>query len=206
MRIHFALFALLAVLFACGDDGSSSPADGGSDTDAGATVMDAGIRACSAALPTLPAAQLPRCSAETGACIAACMDQDCFDACVAADDTPPGSFLDTEVDCETCIDVNPLACSSNMSCASTWSTWNCCLDECDMAGNSAEVCDTMCEAEASAFFECFEANLAECRAAYAACFAAPVAMDAGVPTDAGVPDAGVPDAGAMDAAGVPDAG
>jgi len=221
----FALVLVASSLAACGDDddtgGPIIMIDAG--TDLGTLPVDMGppppVDMGSACMPAdimpLPAAALPRCTAETGAAVVACglptsmAAATCIQNALDADTTAALMTMEGNVDCGTCFNLQQLACFYENGCNTQFDQFFCCLrDNGCMNPNSCPACMAQFGAVQSCagrVAECFDAS-----SGYPAeCFAAPApVMDAGAP-DAGTPDtdAGTPDtdAGTPDTdAGTPD--
>lgn len=191
-----ALFAL--TLVACGDDDSGPPViviDAGGDmnmamVDMGPPAVDMGsTRSCGARQPTLPASLLPRCSAATATCLAACTTQACATACLDGDTTAAGTYMGQAIDCATCTNAQAIGCAAASTCGNEFDAVICCgVDNCASMLNAACLMGP-CAAAVTAFSTC--ANAADCAADVDMCFAT-ADVDAGTPdVDAGpVVDAG----------------
>jgi len=176
-----ALMGILSVLaLGCGDDdGGRTGTDSGMLTlmDSGTIVLpdtgttptpDAGSTSrgeCEDPLPELPAEVLPRCSAETAACIDMATTQAAYQACFDGDMTAPYVEGDLEIDCSFCSTLQLIACGSNNGCGEEWADWNCCLSAC-----TDEACAAGCNSFRDGFVTCLQGLGATCQNADASCF------------------------------------
>ena len=163
--------------------------DGGAPTDGGS---------CDIALPPVEASVLPRCTADTHACVLACdpSDQACRDLCLANDPTP--AVEASGGTCQDCVTIQALSCADRSGCHAEVSAFVCCLTlECP-AGSPADCLTTSCGDSLTTMFTCLNTTAPQCaaydRAPVTECFAAAADADAG-PADA---DAGPADAGPAD--------
>jgi hypothetical protein len=104
----------------------------------------------------LPAMVLPRCSASTRDCIAACPQsadpEMCRDACIDADTTPPEPRYN--LDCGACIYLQLFACIDAADCHEGVADAFCCFADRCPAG-SAEGCgEQMCARELDVALTC----------------------------------------------------
>lgn len=179
-----ALMGILSVLaIGCGDDDGGRPG-----TDGGLTLMDSGMIVlpdtgttptpdagttprgeCAEPLAALPSEVLPRCSAETAACIDAAIaarDQMALNACYDNDTTAPYVEGEFELDCGFCSTLSVISCASNNGCDAEWADWNCCLEAC-----ADDACATQCtNMFQSPFITCLQGLGATCQDADAVCF------------------------------------
>jgi hypothetical protein len=137
--------------------------------DAAPTVDDptpAPSGQCAQPRQPLPSSVLPRCSAATYDCVAACAgteDTDaCTDACLAADTTPPADYYGYPVDCATCTTLQLLACGERRGCHEPMAEALCCSDRECPAGSPGDCSDTKCAAELRAFGLCLGYAADEC--------------------------------------------
>lgn len=111
---------------------------------------------CTDPVNPLPANLMPRCSAETYACIAACAveDQGCEGRCIAKDTTPRTSYYGYEIGCSTCVYYQRQACADKNGCHSVNAQLECCRrDKC--TGSTDPNCVVKnCAAEAYAYGYC----------------------------------------------------
>ncbi|AUX46027.1 hypothetical protein SOCE26_075300 [Sorangium cellulosum] len=110
-------------------------------------------KACTAPLEALPAAYLPRCSADTLACALACETSACLVDCLEADATPSRVFQGARVDCLGCIDHQIEACAARMSCQRSVAALNCCIEE-RCGGTFDSACEDRCALELDAYDRC----------------------------------------------------
>lgn len=167
MALPVALVASLTPA-ACGSESDADPSDDGSDdgneqlleyADAGIPERpDAGpepeVEICLPIAP-LPPEQLPRCTAATRDCIAACPEGDpgeqCRNDCWANDPTPPAG----DTNCNDCVFVQLLSCidaAPEEACHPAVAGFLCCL----LGGSGA------CEAETNEMFTCGYYTVPEC--------------------------------------------
>jgi hypothetical protein len=104
----------------------------------------------------LPESLLPRCSADTAACIAACMDDAdpdaCREVCINADTTPAeGSF---GLNCAACIYLTLFACIDMTDCHDGVAEVFCCIEDNCPAGSAEGCSDQMCGGEIEAAVTC----------------------------------------------------
>jgi hypothetical protein len=96
---------------------------------------------CARPRQPLPPALLPRCSADTRACVAACpqaADPDmCREQCLKADTTPRDPT--TGVDCSGCVYVQLFACVDRANCHTGVADVFCCI-EANCPAGSPEGC------------------------------------------------------------------
>lgn len=196
----------LLVVAACGSDLAKKSSDAGSDSgagkgDAGLTWKpdasglgtgsgdagaDASVRMCAQAREPLPSIVLPRCTAVTRDCVAACSGAkagDCRDACVKADKHPASAG---GLNCSACVYLQLFACADQNGChASTADTFCCIADKCP-AGSASNCTDTMCNNQVTAAITCTYSAAPDCldftKNLIAECFASA--------DDAGTADAG----------------
>jgi hypothetical protein len=129
-------------------DDDASGDDSGDDPLAG--------RECAKVREVLPDALLPRCSATTRDCVAACPDAEdldaCREACLKADDTPTGDF---GIDCQTCVFANVFGCIDAAGCHDGVAAFFCCLQDRCAVDNPPENCgQALCGSELQAAVTC----------------------------------------------------
>ena len=222
MRLTFrwlwwVVIACLPIAAACGDDdGPADPSDGGNGDapifmppDTGLMLRDSGMvdGASECIRPRLeppPAERLPRCSAETRACVAACGDDEdgCADICWADDETPADPDIGA---CGDCVILDLLACLDAGGCNQEVAEIFCCGERECPPGSAEDCFDVMCAPQLQALFACGLGMAPGCFDELngdGACYDQGGGGDAGVDAatgDAGVGDAGM-DAGMADAA------
>lgn len=168
-RTSAALLLALGVLAACSDDENGATdagkdsglvwtpdAGGGDPADSGA---DAGlVRACAKPREAFPAAALPRCTAETGACVAACESAAnagaCRDACVAKDKHAPLAARGAAIGCQSCISLQLFACADQGDCHDPVAGLFCCLADKCPAGSADGCSGAMCGTEIDSALTC----------------------------------------------------
>lgn len=156
---------LLAEWLACGAPSETNGFDPGPPSDAGGPPKPTG--ACAKPRQPLADSVLPRCSQATRACIELCPQQfekdneidDCRDACVAADLTPPDPA--TGLSCNECVFSELLACAAARGCADQTAFLNCCIEDCVRTGD-ASCLQTRCADEIQAFGYCVGYGPTEC--------------------------------------------
>jgi hypothetical protein len=110
--------------------------------------------ACAEPKKPLEPAMLPRCSLATSECVTNCAleeeeeyVEDCRDACLASDTTPPSA---TGMDCQGCVYNQILACAGEKGCQKQTAKFVCCTQSC-----SDEACiDDKCKEELTSFGYC----------------------------------------------------
>ena len=134
--------------------------------------------ACAKAYTPLPAAVMPRCSAQTRACMMSCTDQNtCPSACLGADTTPADTA--TGINCSQCYYDQALACA-DPQCHVPIAQYVCCVTSKCPAGDSTCI-QQMCSVENETFSLCLYYAASNCLEAAnpltSACFG--TAADAG---------------------------
>lgn len=107
---------------------------------------ECGKKACAEPLAPLPAEFLPRCSADTLACIEACRTNACLLDCLEADRMTPRAFDGALYGCKSCIDHQIAACLAKTSCLPGEAALYCCIEE-RCGGTFDSACETRCAAE-----------------------------------------------------------
>ncbi len=120
---------------------------------------------CAMSRQFLPDDVMPRCKASTQDCVIQCAidnpdygADDCRNACLAADGTPPGSVLGVPVDCPNCTLAQLLACADQGGCHDETARFLCCLEGC--AGDAT--CAQQCSGELQAFGLCVYYSAPQC--------------------------------------------
>jgi len=133
-------------------DGFDPPAPSGGPDD-----LPEPTGACAMPRQFLPDSAMPRCAAVTQTCVVQCgIDNpdygadDCRNACLAADITPPADVGGLPVNCANCTLAQLLACSDQGGCHDETARFICCLEAC--AGD--ETCNQQCAGELQAFGLC----------------------------------------------------
>ncbi|WP_437586883.1 hypothetical protein [Sorangium sp. So ce1000] len=116
-------------------------------------------KACSEPFEALPATHLPRCSAETRACVETCEGDGCIPDCLEADTTPPGSLAGQSFNCRDCISQQMEACGSQTMCRTTQAAVYCCFEE-RCGGTVDSRCESRCSMELDEYRSCL--TLAGC--------------------------------------------
>jgi hypothetical protein len=143
----------------------------------------------------VPEALLPRCTAETHACVLQCAnspeyDQEaCRNACLAADTVPADNSLGVPINCANCTLGQLLACADSGGCHNETASFMCCIEGC----GGGDACTASCNGELQAFGLCVYYTAPQCvdyvDGPPGQCFAAPdpvTWVDGGT----GGPDAG----------------
>ena len=136
------------------------PRDAGRTPDADVidTPLDSGTanRECAQRRTPLPAMLLPRCSADTRDCIAACPQsadpEACREACIDADPTPPEPRYN--LDCGACIYLQLFACIDAADCHEGVADVFCCLADRCPSGSPEGCGDQMCAREIEVAVTC----------------------------------------------------
>ena len=174
-----AVFLLIVLAAACGDNRRSVADDAAvrfdasrtdmsrSDTDDGVPPLDAGDPSCDDPIPSLADVEpgvLPRCAESTITCIQGCSDTDdtCFDTCIANDPMAPYVEDDFELNCDVCIGYQELACFDR-ACPTQFRAYNCCYEN-----NGCDGDCPACASELSAIQTCLMS--ADCSNELLACF------------------------------------
>jgi hypothetical protein len=138
-----------------GSGGSGSGGSGSGGTGGGGSGGLDG-RMCAEPRDYLPAAFLPRCSADTAACIAGCVteaDADaCRDACISADTTPAETQFG--LDCAACIYLTLFACIDMTACHNGVAEVFCCIEDNCPTGSAEGCADRMCGGDIEAAVIC----------------------------------------------------
>lgn len=110
---------------------------------------------------------LPRCAASTAQCAIDCADDnDCFDACLINDPTPPLMDPSGTLNCDDCFTLQSLSCLDNF-CGPQFGPLRCCIDE-----NSCESADCpACATQFAAFVACRDTDRVMCANFIGPCFA-----------------------------------
>jgi hypothetical protein len=132
----------------------------------------------------LPAALMPRCSAETWDCLAKCdvLDFGCDNRCIAADTTPPDPQYG--ITCSSCINYQEYVCSDQNGCHDVNAALECCRRAKCLTSTDPNCLVRSCTSEAYAYGYCLGAVTPTCSSLVLGpargCFPATVA-----PRDAG---------------------
>ena len=125
--------------------------------------------ACAEPRASLPASVLPRCSAATRDCVAACALEkpedevdDCQEACQKADTTPADTSLGDAIDCSGCVFNQLVACAENAGCHDEVAGLICCLESCFSSTDPQGCFESKCTGEATAFGYCVYYQDQEC--------------------------------------------
>lgn len=121
------------------DDASTG--DAGGDTDAGPMCRD---------YPIVPYDTRP-CSAETKACIEACTEPTCVDACIAADPARQ---------CQDCVNRALISCFNRNGCGEGWNCMTECIQTngCPMSPDYDACVRMHCAELEDAYYACIDAN------------------------------------------------
>jgi hypothetical protein len=143
-----------------GSGGSSGIGGSGAGGSGGGGGLDG--RMCAEPREYLPEAFLPRCSADTAACIAGCTteaDADaCRDACIEADTTPAETQFG--LNCATCIYLTVFACIDMTACHDGVAEVFCCIEDNCPTGSAEGCAEQMCGGDIEAALVCgYNANL-----------------------------------------------
>jgi hypothetical protein len=138
--------------------GSGGSGGTGGAGGAGGTGGGSGLdgRMCAAPRDYLPESFLPRCSADTAACIAGCMSsadpEACRDGCISSDATPPESQFG--LNCGACIYLTLFACIDMEDCHDGVAEVFCCIEDNCPTGSAEGCSDQMCGGEIQAAVTC----------------------------------------------------
>lgn len=137
-----------------GGSGGTGGSTGGTGGTGGGSVLDG--RMCAEPREYLPEALLPRCSADTAACIAGCAAQAdpdaCRDACIGSDTTPAEPTFG--LNCGACIYLTLFACIDMADCHEGVAEVFCCIEDNCPTGSAEGCSDQMCGGEIEAALTC----------------------------------------------------
>lgn len=176
MRAPLALAIVCTLLLACGQDrprpgtfgdsgtaiDAGSTADAATGTDAGpdAVIVDAGPM-CEEEL-VVPYTTRP-CSADTKACVEACTEPTCVDACLASDPS---------TSCTDCVNRALISCFNRNGCQPQWNCYRACSREnCTGVPDVGACLDMHCVEPEQAFYDCVDSifETSACPSRYADC-------------------------------------
>jgi len=137
-----------------GGSGAGGTSGAGAGGTGGGSPLDG--RMCAAPREYLPEAFLPRCSADTAACIAGCMNhadpEACRDACISSDTTPAEPQFG--LNCGACIYLTLFACVDMEDCHRGVAEVFCCIEDNCPTGAAEGCSEQMCGGEIEAALTC----------------------------------------------------